>query len=389
MSTPERLGRAGLHLPRPVARRWALGAALAALLLLGAAFSPLAAALLGTAAGLLLGAAVLALWWLRAGRVDPAGADCGAVTGLRRLDGEMLSQLGRAVGLSESSALRMIDRVTGLRTLSGRLMDYLGHAQTQSARMQTEIERNGSIVAELAAFVQQLPQQIARERVDLEQMVGEVRRLSSITETIRGMARQTEILSINAAIAAARAGEAGRGFSVLAGEVRRLALESRASAEAIDSNIRGLVERVQARSSGEFAARMRHNEAEAARLLALTDKLDEGYLDMRQFYAMLLTAVTEHNSALDHDITALLDTAQSQDVMKQIVDRLQPAFAERDAVLSDLIARLRSGHHDTAPLDARAAALAATYLQAEAAHRDPDAAADTAPGEPGLRIELF
>jgi methyl-accepting chemotaxis protein len=134
---------------------------------------------------------------------------------------------------------------------------------------------------------------------------------------------------------------------------------------------------------------MRHNESEAARLLALTDKLDEGYLDMRQFYAMLLTAITEHNSALDRDITALLDTAQSQDVMKQIVDRLQPAFAERDAVLADLIARLRSGRQDTAPLDARAAALAGTYLQAEAAHRDPEAEAGAAPGEPGLRIELF
>jgi methyl-accepting chemotaxis protein len=390
VSTPlhARLGPAGLHLPLPLARRWAGGLLAAGAALLAGAFGLLPAGLIGAVGGLLLAAALLLLWRLRVPAQAGAPA-CDAVTGLRRLDSSMLGQLDRAVGLSDSAALRMIERVTGLRMLSGRLMDYLHDAQLQSGRMQAEIERNGSIVAELAAFVQQLPQQIASERVDLEQMVGEVRRLSSITETIRGMARQTEILSINAAIAAARAGEAGRGFSVLAGEVRRLALESRASAEAIDTSIRALVDKVQARSTGEFAQRMRHNEAEAARLLALTDRLDEGYLDMRQFYAMLLTAITEHNSALDRDITGLLDTAQSQDVIKQIVDRLQPAFAERDAVLTDLIARLRSGQLDTAPLDARAGALADTYLQAEAAHRDPDAAAEAAPGAPGLRIELF
>jgi methyl-accepting chemotaxis protein len=317
------------------------------------------------------------------------GSECGAVKGLRQLDDHMLVQLQHAVGLSETSSLRMIQRVTGLRQLSAKLMAYLATAQAQSARMQDEIDKNGSIVAELAAFVQQLPQQIAQERAYLEQLVAEVRRLSGITETIRGMARQTEILSINAAIAAAQAGEAGRGFSVLAGEVRRLALQSNQSAQEIDQHIRHLVDTVQQRSSGEFAERLRGNETEAARLLDLTNKLDEGYLDMRQFYGMLLTAVTEHNGALDHDITQLLDTAQFQDVFKQIVDRLGPAFDSRHAVLSDLIARLRAGQPDTAPVDAQAEALAGDYLQAEAAHRDPDLPAEAAPGEPLQRIELF
>jgi hypothetical protein len=58
-------------------------------------------------------------------------------------------------------------------------------------------------------------------------------------------------------------------------------------------------------------------------------------------------------------------------------------------VLSDLIARLRAGQPDTAPVDAQAEALAGDYLQAEAAHRDPDLPAEAAPGEPLQRIELF
>lgn len=64
---------------------------------------------------------------------------------------------------------------------------------------------------------------------------------------------------------------------------------------------------------------------------------------MRQFYEMLMTAVTQHNTELDRGIGLLLDTAQVQDIVKQIVDRTQPAMDSRNAVLGELIARLRAG----------------------------------------------
>jgi methyl-accepting chemotaxis protein len=141
--------------------------------------------------------------------------------------------------------------------------------------------------------------------------------------------------------------------------------------------------------SGEYEARTRHNEAEAERLGKLTLELDESYVDMRQFYQMLMTAVTQHNTELDGGIGMLLDTAQYQDVFKQIVDRARPALDSRHAVLAELIARLRAGQPDTSDIDARASALAPEYVALEAAHRDPDAAAGSAPGQQTDRIELF
>jgi methyl-accepting chemotaxis protein len=321
-----------------------------------------------------------------------AGTEPVAVTAMRELDAELVTQLGRAVGLSETSAIQLIQRLAGLRDLSSRLIRYLEHAHTQSEAMQDSIELNSRIIGELAAFVQTLPGQIAHERGHMKQLVAEVKGLSEMTDTIRGIARQTEILAINAAIEAARAGEAGRGFAVLAGEVRRLATQSNESAARINADINRLVQTVEASYSGEFEQRTRHNEAEAQRLGGLTRQLDESYVDMRQFYAMLMTAVTQHNTELDSGIGGLLDTAQYQDVLKQIVDRVQPAMASRNAVLADLVAALRAGRSDSpavAAIDARAQALVPEYLAAEAFHRDPDAAAGDAPGEPAQRIELF
>jgi methyl-accepting chemotaxis protein len=319
---------------------------------------------------------------------DAAGP-CRAVAGMRELDAQVLAQLDRAVGLSEHSALHFIERLSGLRELSSRLINYLGHAHQQSEAMQEGIELNSRIIHELAAFVQTLPQQIAQEREQLQRLLTNVKGLSDMTDTIRGIARQTEILAINAAIEAARAGEAGKGFAVLAGEVRRLATQSNETAARASRDIASLVDTVEVGYSGDFEARTRHNEAEAQRLGGLTRQLDDSYVDMRQFYEMLMTAVTQHNTELDRGIGGLLDTAQYQDVFKQIVDRVQPALDSRHEVMQSLIARLRAGQRDTVELDERAEALAQNYLHAEAAHRNPDAAADAEPGEPGKRIELF
>ena len=333
-----------------------------------------------------------ALWrWLR-----PAGphdslpvAECAAVAGMRTLDQQMFTELGRAVGLSEQSAMQLLAQVGGLRALSSRLIDYLAEGHKQSEAMQDGIELNSRVIKELAAFVQTLPQQIAQEREQLKLLMHDVKGLGDMTDTIRGIARQTEILAINAAIEAARAGESGRGFAVLAGEVRRLATQANELAGNVNHDIGRLVETVEVSYSGEFEARTRHNETEAKRLGALTRELDASYVDMRQFYAMLIRAVSQNNTELDRGIGLLLDSAQYQDVFKQIVDRVEPAMALRHVVLAELIARLRGGQRDTAELDARAAALMPDYLAREAQHRDPDAAAGAAPGDPGLRIELF
>jgi len=312
-----------------------------------------------------------------------------AMDGLRAFDAQLMSQLDRAAGLSERSALDVIDRAGALHKLSGKLVRYLDEAHVQSEAIQQGIERNSHVMRELAAFVQAIPKQIAHERDQLKALMSEVKGLTEMTDTIRGIARQTEILAINAAIEAARAGEAGRGFAVLAGEVRRLATQANASAEKVSHDIGSLVRTVESGYSVEFDARTRHNEAEAARLGGLTLKLDEGYVDMRQFYEMLMTAVAGHNGELDRGLALLLDTAQTQDVVKQVIDRVQPAMDSRNAVLSDLVVRLRSGDGETSEIDIRAAALAIDYLAQEAMHRDPEATLEAEPGVPAQRIELF
>lgn len=284
------------------------------------------------------------------------------------LDEEVGRKLQEAVNISGAATLEVLQRTQDIQQYSSRLVAYLHEAQTQSNAMQQGIDENAEIIAHLATFVEQLPLQIAEERAHFQRVVGEVRRLGEMTESIQAMSRQTEILAINAAIEAARAGEAGKGFAVLAGEVRRLATQSKESATRIENDINRLVHTVNGTGSQDFQARAAHNETESRRLAALTQKLDESYVDLRQFYKMLLSAVTTHNTQLDEQITGLLCAGQYQDVFKQIIDRSAPALAQRHEVIAALCDTLLDGSADLTEVRQRAAGLVAHYQHLEKQH---------------------
>ncbi|WP_019024421.1 MULTISPECIES: PAS domain-containing methyl-accepting chemotaxis protein [unclassified Thioalkalivibrio] len=98
---------------------------------------------------------------------------------------------------------------------------------------------------------EQIRQQVAQTKSAIDQLNAEARNIESIIETIRNVAETTKMLSLNAAIEAARAGAQGHGFAVVAQEVRKLASSTRDAtsqiAEVIHGNLQstqGIAERI-------------------------------------------------------------------------------------------------------------------------------------------------
>ncbi|MBI3562636.1 MAG: methyl-accepting chemotaxis protein [Gammaproteobacteria bacterium] len=151
-------------------------------------------------------------------------------------------------------------------------------------------------IHDLANEVNETAQNIAALEKNAEQ-------IGSVLDVIRGIAEQTNLLALNAAIEAARAGEQGRGFAVVADEVRTLASRTQESTREIQS----MIERLQAGSRGAVQA-MGQSQGKTQGVVALAQQAGESLATITQAVSRIadmnrhIATAAEEQSSVSEDI---------------------------------------------------------------------------------------
>lgn len=258
------------------------------------------------------------------------------------------SQQSEAAASMAASIEEMEASIRHVRDCATDARDLAQHAGTSSAEGAGIIDQAVRSIAQIAATVREASGSVSR-------LGQESAAIAEIVSTIKGIADQTNLLALNAAIEAARAGEAGRGFAVVADEVKKLAQSTSASTQEIEGMISKILAGTQsAVSSIETGVEQVEQGVKlAAQAGTSIAAIRENANQVSKAVSSISLALSEQSAAsgeLSKNVVSVAGTADQNASMAQSSAKNAGSLEDLAACLNRQLARFNLGQRDNLPL---------------------------------------
>jgi len=239
---------------------------------------------------------------------------------------QSLSAVTEQTNLEVSSQKEETEQVaTAMNQMTATVHDVARNAEEAALAAQTaddKVESGQAVVRQSMTRIEQLADSASSASSSIESLSAEIQNIGTVLSVIKSVAEQTNLLALNAAIEAARAGEQGRGFAVVADEVRALARRTQQSTEEIERLVSAL------RSAAQSSVQQIQSSGELVKLAVSDALLTESALGsiasavslIQQMNQQIAAAAEEQSSVaeeINRSVTSIRASADQSSLAMQ------------------------------------------------------------------------
>ncbi|HYF01753.1 MAG TPA: methyl-accepting chemotaxis protein [Patescibacteria group bacterium] len=253
---------------------------------------------------------------------EAAATSAGAATQIRKAAAEI------ATGAKDQSQ-QTIDAAAAVEEMVHTILSNAqsaGHAAKVAAENRAVAQSGGKIMDQTTHMIREISAVVQDSAKKIEQLGNSSNEIGAIVSVIDDIADQTNLLALNAAIEAARAGEHGRGFAVVADEVRKLAERTTIATKQIAVMIKGIQ-----RETSDVVVSMNKGSSAVSSGIELTDKADD-----------ILKHILQSSQEVFNNVTQIAVASEEQSATSEQIARsvsLISDVATQSAVGIEQIAR--------------------------------------------------
>lgn len=237
---------------------------------------------------------------------------------------------------TEEATMQLMQRLDALyrcnRDLASQVEETHAKSNSFSERAETHIAKSRDTLENLRRYQTLATESATREKARIDNFLQGVGELAPLIQMISNIAKQTNLLALNAAIEAARAGEAGRGFAVVADEVRKLAQETEHAAQRVNEGIAGFSRQVEndIKQMAEDLGQL-NDLLDVEETVRNMDDLSHELHEVLGFLVELESALQSRNNTMSSEITEALGEMQFQDITRQQLETIGKGLDELTA----------------------------------------------------------